>query len=290
MLKIFADTDCDIDAKIAKEHDLGLISMPYIEGDREIRPYVDWQEFEGHAFYDRLRRGELASTCGLSPENYIEYFEPVFVAGDDILYVHFSANMTSTFNAMRLALLELQERYPQRKFYAIDCKAITIGARAIVLDVIDMKESGKSIEEIMEWAKTGVEHYACYFYADNLRFFARSGRVSGISATMANLLSIKPIINMDSEGKMGAVAKAKGRINAMNKVLDYVEALQDDMKNHRVIIAHTDAPVWAEKFVALFKQRFGEGYKLEMVLVNPTAGAHCGPDTIGICFHAKSRQ
>lgn len=290
MLKLFTDTDCDIDEKIAKEHDLGLISMPYIEDNKEIKPYVDWHEFDSHAFYDKLRKGELASTCGLSPDNYIAYFEPVFEKGDDILYVHFSANMTSTFNAMRLALLELQERYPERKFYDIDCKAITIGARAIVEDIIEMKEAGKSVEEIMKWAETEVDHYACYFYVDNLRFFAKSGRVSGISATMGNLLGIKPIINMDSNGKMDAITKAKGRINAMNKVLDYVEALQDDMKGHRVIIANTDTPAWADKFTALFKQRFGDDYKFEFLQVNPTAGAHCGPDTIGICFHAKSRE
>ena len=108
MLKIFVDTDCDVTPAIAKEYGFSLISMPYVEDEKVIKPYEDWETFEPHPFYDRLRQGKLASTCALSPADYIRYFEPVFAAGDDILYPHFSSAMTSSFNAMRLALEELK--------------------------------------------------------------------------------------------------------------------------------------------------------------------------------------
>ena len=290
MLNIFVDTDCDVTPAIAKEYGFSLISMPYVEDEKVIKPYEDWETFEPHSFYDRLRQGKLASTCALSPADYIRYFEPVFAAGDDILYPHFSSAMTSTFNAMRLALEELKEKYPERKFYEIDTKHITIPALLMIMEIGKLYKNGATAEEIVEWCAKEEDHFAVYFFADDLKFFARSGRVSGISATMGNLLGIKPIININSEGKMGSIGKAKGRKNSIEKLLDYVEALQDDMKNYPVLVASTDCDDLAKKLIDRFVERFGEGYDIRVIPINPTAGAHCGPDATGIAFHAKARE
>ncbi|MDY5441135.1 MAG: DegV family protein [Candidatus Enteromonas sp.] len=290
MLKIFVDTDCDVTPEIANKYGFGLISMPYVEKENVIRPYEDWETYDPHAFYDKLRHGELATTCALAPTDYIRYFEPYFEKGDDILYVHFSSAMTSTFNSMRLALDDLMERYPDRKFYACDTLCITIPALAIVERVGELALKGASAEEIVEFVEKEKQHYACYFFADDLKFFARSGRVSGISAVMGNLLGIKPIININSAGKMGSIAKGKGRLKSIEKVLDYVEALQEDMKSYPVYVASTDCDGLAKKFISVFTERFGDGFDIRLVPINPTAGAHCGPDSTGIAFHAKSRE
>ncbi|MGN1262048.1 MAG: DegV family protein, partial [Candidatus Enteromonas sp.] len=278
MLKIFVDTDCDVTPAIAKEYGFHLISMPYVEDGKVIRPYEDWETFEPHPFYERLRSGKLASTCALSPTDYINYFEPVFAAGDDILYPHFSSAMTSTFNAMRLALDELKERYPERKFYGIDTKFITIPALLMILEIGKLYKNGATAEEIVDWCAKEEEHFAVYFFADDLKFFARSGRVSGITATMGNLLGLKPIININTEGKMGSIGKAKGRKNSIEKLLDYVEALQDDMKNYPVLVASTDCDGLAQKVIDAFVARFDEGYDIRVIPINPTAGAEWGYD------------
>ena len=88
MIKLFTDTDTDITKEEAKHYGYSLISMPYIIGKEEIKPYVDFEEFDYHAFYNQLRKGVMPTTCALSPYDYINYFEPVFANGDDILYVH----------------------------------------------------------------------------------------------------------------------------------------------------------------------------------------------------------
>lgn len=289
MYQLFVDSDCDISKKLADEYGAKLISMPYLEDNKEIFPYETWEEFDSHAFYEKLRKGELATTFALNSENYKAIFEPTFKEGKDILYAHFSAAMTCTFDNMRIAIKELLEKYPERKFYEIDAKGITIGAFSIVREIMKMYKAGKSIEEIKTWADVEVDKYAVYFFADNLKFFKRSGRVSGFSAIMGNLIGIKPIIYMNSEGKMVSIGKAKGRANAIKEIFKYVDELQEDLKNHPVVIASADNQELIDQVDKLLKEKYGNDLDITYVQVNPTAGAHCGPDTVGISFHAKHR-
>lgn len=289
MYTLFTDTDTDITPEIAKRYGYKLISMPYTIEGKEVYPYVDFDKFDYHAFYDRLRKGVIPTTSALSPVNYIDYFEPEFKKGLDILYVHFSAAMSGTFNALRLALEELKEKYPERTVHCIDTKGITLGSYNICLSIGELYKAGKSIEEIKQWAEEEVDKYAVYFYADDLKFFGKSGRVSGFAAFMGNIIGLKPIIFMDSDGVMKTKAKCRGRAQSLNKLLDYVDELQEDMREHRVIIAHADCEDIANELADLFRKRFGDDIKLEFDVVNPTAGSHCGPNTIGISFHAKHR-
>lgn len=289
MLVLYTDTDTDLTPEEALYYGYKMISMPYIVKGKEIKPYVDFKTFDSHSFYNSLREGLLPTTCALNSEEYKKYFEEEFKKGNDILYVHFSKAMTCTFDSMNIALEELKTMYPERKFYTIDTKAITIASLNIVKEVGDMYKQGKTIEEILSWAETEVDHFAQYFYADNLKFFKRSGRVSNIAGVMGDLIGIKPIIHMSSEGKMVNVAKVKGRIKALQAIIGYMEELGDDIENHRIIIGHTDALELANKLEEMIIDKFGNNLKIEYAVVNPTAGSHCGPDGVGVSFHAKHR-
>ena len=288
MLILFTDTDTDITPQAAKEFGYNLISMPYTINGETVYPYVDFEEFDAHAFYDKLREGALPTTSAIGKEQYIEYFEPHFARGDDILYVHFSRAMTATFDAMDQAVAELKEKYPGRNFYEVDTKGITIGSYNIVLEIGDLYKAGKSAEEILEWAKTEVDHFAVYFFADDLKFFKHSGRVSGLAGTMGTLLGIRPIIYMDENGKMVSVGKEKGRTKALERLVSYVEELADNIKDHRVVVASADSKAIADELISMLRERFGE-LRIEYVEVNPTAGSHCGPNTVGVSFYAKHR-
>lgn len=289
MVTYFTDSDTDVTAVEAAEYGYKLISMPYSIEGKEVYPYKDFKTFDAHSFYEKLRQGIMPSTSALNPYDYINYFEPEFAAGNDILYVHFSRVMSASFDAMDRAVKELKEKYPERMFYTIDTKGITIGSLNIVREVGDKIKAGVPVEEILAWAETEVDKFAVYFFADDLKFFQRSGRVSGIAGFMGNMIGVRPILTMNEGGKMESIGKERGRINVMRKLLDYVEELGEDMDKHRIIIAHADAPELADKMQEMFIERFGTGYRIEVCEVNPTAGSHCGPDTLGISFHAKHR-
>ncbi len=288
MLVIFTDTDTDLTPKKAKEFGYHMISMPYSIDSETTYPYEDFEEFDAHAFYDKLRSGVLPNTSAIAEQNYKDYFEPYFAQGDDILYVHFSRAMTATFENMDKAVAELLEKYPERKFYTVDTKGITIGSLNIVEEIGDLYQQGKTAEEILEWAKTEVDKFAVYFFADDLKFFRHSGRVSGLAGTMGTLLGIRPIIYMDENGKMVSIGKEKGKAKAIARLVSYVEELGEDIESHRVIVAHTDALELAQELVSILNEKY-QGLNIELVDVNPTAGSHCGPNTVGVSFHAKRR-
>lgn len=289
MTVFFTDSDTDVTLAKAKEMNFKLISMPYSVDEKTIYPYEDFEEFDATAFYNMLREGTLPSTSALSEEKYIEYFEPHFANGDDIFYVHFSRAMTATFNNMDKAVEKLKAKYPERRFWEIDTKGITTISYAIVNEVAKLRDEGKTPEEILAWAETEVDKFAMYFFADDLKFFKRSGRVSGLAATMGTLIGVRPIISMSAEGKMDSIGKERGRAKAMERLVTYVEELGDDVKGHTIYIGHTDADDIAEELKAMLIEKFGSDLRIEKIVVNPTAGSHCGPNGAGICFHAIHR-
>ena len=289
MLTLYTDTNTDITPAVAAEYGYKLISMPYSVDAKTVYPYVDFTEFDARTFYDMLRRGMLPTTSAISKERYLEYFEPELAAGNDILYVHFSRAMTVTFNAMDEAVAELRAKYPARRFEEIDTKGITTMSYAIVRAVGDLVKAGKTLDEVLAWAETEVDHYAMYFFADDLKFFRRSGRVSGLAATMGTLIGIRPIIYMSADGKMVSCGKEKGRVKAMEHLIGRVAELGDDIKNYRFYVGHTDAPELAKELGGMLQERFGADLAIEYVVCNPTAGSHAGPNGVAVCFHAKHR-
>lgn len=289
MLTLFTDTDTDFTPEIAREYGYRLISMPYAIDAKTVFPYEDFDVFDADAFYNSLRNGVLPTTSGISAERYKNYFRPEFEKGNDIFYVHFSAKMTVTFNAMNEAVEELLKEFPERKFYALDTKGITIVSYNIVREIGDMFNAGKSVEEVLAWADKEVLHFAQYFFADDLKFFKRSGRVKGIAATMGTLLGIRPIICMNDAGEMISIGKERGRANAIDRLVRAVEELGDDVKAHRIIIGHTGAPDLAKEIEDALRARLGDDLNIETVVTNPTAGSHCGPNGAGVSFHAKRR-
>ena len=290
MYTIFTDSDTDLTLKEAREIGYKLISMPYSYGGKTIFPYEDYEEFDSKTYYDMLRAGTLPTTSAIGKEKYISYFEPEFAAGRDILYVHFSREMSATFNNMDEAVAELKEKYPERKFYGLDTKGITAQSLCIVYEVGDMYKAGKSIEEILEWAKTEVYNFSLYFFSEDLKFFHRSGRVSGLAAAMGTLIGVRPIITMNAEGKMVAIGKARGRKKAIETLLQYIEEKGDHIADHRILIPNTGAPELAAEVEALIRERFGQDLNIIKITTNPTAGAHCGPDGLGIAFHSVKRD
>ena len=290
MITFFTDTDCDVNLNDAKRLNFKLISMPYTLSSGEVFPYEDYEEFNSHEFYDLLRNGETPKTSGLSPDRYIKYFEPEFEKGNDIFYTHFSSKMSSTFNSMELAINELKEKYPDRKFYSLDTLAITGLARAIVEEVAVLRDKGIAPEEIIKIINKDVlQHYSLAGYANDLDFFKRSGRLNNAAAFFGKLVHAKPIICIDEHGKMGAFGKEIGKKNALRKIILIVEELGDEIDKHFLFITHSDCLELVEIVKNELNSHFKKELNFKVIDLNPTAGVHSGPSCIGVIFHSKRR-
>lgn len=289
MYQIFLDTDSDFTPELCEKYGAKLISMPYEINGKTIYPYETTPEVDFDEFNNLLLKGIMGTTFAVNVDKYMEYFEPVLKEGKDIVMIHFSCEMSSTFVNYEKAKDILLKKYPERKFYSVDMKAISAGALSIALDALEYAKKGVSAEELIKYVEQEREHFACYYFVDNLKHFARSGRVTGVAAFIGGIIGIRPIISMASDGKMNIVSKAKGRVNALNSLMDYVDKLGDKVTLYPINILYGADPSIANELKDMLIKKYGEDIEISVQHINPTAGVHCGPTVVGISFHSISR-
>ena len=288
MSRFFCDTNSDLWFTIADELGVDVISMPY-SLDGEESGYDLGRNTDFVDYYYRLGTGADAKTQALNMQNYIDYFEPVLQAGEDIIYVHFSRKMSGTFAQMDNAIAHLKEKYPDRKITTVDTKMISLGEALIVYEAAMLWKNGATDEEIVKFVEENRNHFALYFTVKDLTQLKRGGRLSAVSYVAGTLLNIKPIIRVDEEGALSKCETVKGVKTGLKTLADKVKLLGDDVENHPIIIAHADALQFADEIESILIQTFGDNLKIWKQYIGPTVAAHCGVGTVGIAFHSKSR-
>lgn len=282
MSVFFTDTDCEMSYKDAEELGIQVIKMPYIlKGEEQ---YYDFgKETDIDSFYKDMRAGEVVSTAALNTNDYINYFEPVFAAGEDILYVHFSSNLSCTFNSMNEAVKMLLEKYPDRKFTSFDTRNICLGAGIQVIEACKLHNAGASDEEVVEFLKNFSEKIGIYFFVENLKYLRRGGRISAASAVMGTLLNIKPILTVTGEGKLEKLTTVKGNKKAIDFLYEKFnkEYLNDD--KYDIYILDADNKSAGDELAEKIRTS-GKNVSIRRLDVGPVIGAHAGPGTVGCIF------
>nr|MBR6778147.1 DegV family protein [Clostridia bacterium] len=287
MYQLFCDSNCELWHTTVKELGLNVIRMPYIMDDEELF-YDMGEKHDFKGFFDKMREGATPKTAALNEYAYTEYFEPVLARGEDIYYITFSHQMSGTFNAMKNVIAQLKEKYPEREIRFKDSKLISLGSGFITYYGALKYKEGATMDEMDAYLDELIEHTATYFVVDDLTYLHRGGRVSGASKVIGNLLGIKPILYFNEEGKILNIDKKKGMKMALSTLLTYMKTKGTELDKYKVFIMQADSEETAEKFADNIRAQFGE-VDIHIQPVGPVIGAHCGPGTIGLIFHAKEK-
>lgn len=291
MAVLFCDTDCELLFSIASKLNItNIIRMPYtICGKQE---YCDLGEtYDAKKFFDLEKAGNMPITSGLNVEEYKSYFEPFFKQGEHILYVSFSDQMSGTFAYMDMAVKELTAQYPDAKFTRFDTKGISMGAGLSVMAAAKLFNEGKSVEEIVAFLDKFIYKVNAIFSPSDLMYLKRGGRLSAASAILGSMLSIKPIVRLSKEGKLVTSGKVNGRLKALMTLADdTIEHLDREAnKEYPIVLLDADCRADAEKVADRIKKSIPDA-NIMYQSVSPVIGAHCGPDTLGICFVGDTRD
>lgn len=287
MYQLFCDSNCELWHTTVKELGLNVIRMPYTVGDKEY--FYDMGEHtDFKAFFEEMKNGAVPKTSALNEYAYTEYFEPVLARGEDIYYVTFSHQMSGTFGAMKNAIAALKEKYPDRQIRYKDSKTISLGSGFVTYYAALKYREGATMDELDVYLDELIPHTATYFVVNDLTYLYRGGRVSGVSKVVGNLLGIKPILYFNDEGKIINLAKVKGQKKALATLQGYVRAKGSDLDKYKMFVLQADCEDVAGEFVKNLKEEFGD-IDIHVQPVGPVIGAHCGPGTIGIIFHASER-
>ena len=282
------DSDSDLPFSYVDELEMTMVYMPYIVDGKE---YMDDLGRSGKQkeYFDNMRAGAAPVTSLLPTGAYLEYFEPVFEQGKDILFVAFSSQLSGTINNIYAAREELLEKYPERKMIVVDTLSISAPQSILILKAHEMYREGKPMEEVAAWLEENKLRAQAWFTVDDLKYLRRGGRISAVAATMGTLLDLKPVITETKEGKLVSSDKVRGRKSALRTLADKAAENMDDPANAMPIIIHADAPEDAARLEGMLHDRIPGLPEVKIWYVGPVIGAHCGPGTVAVCFMGKER-
>jgi len=285
---IVTDSSCDLPDETVKSLGLTVLPLTFIMGGKEYKNYPDGRDMSADDFYARIRKGELCKTSAVNVESFKNTMEKILTEGKDVLNISFSSGLSNTFNAANIACEELSEKYPERKIFAVDTLSASLGQGLLVYLAAKKRQAGETITQVRDWLEENKLHLCHWFTVDDLKHLKRGGRISAAAALVGTMLSIKPVLHVDNEGRLVAVSKVRGRRASLNALVDSMEKTAVDPSGQSVFISHGDSLDDAEYVAAEVKRRMG----VKSILINnvgPVIGTHSGPGTIALFFLGTHR-
>ena len=287
--QLFVDSHCDLSQEEAEKLGYIFIAMPYSIKGVLFFPCCGTNPTPKH-FYQAMREGAEAKTHSLNPEEYKDIFRPTLKLGLDVVYVSLSSQMTGTFNNLEIAWRELEQEFPRRRLVRIDTLAVTAPMNYLARYIAELAVTEPSIDELVEKSQDIISRIRLYFFPDNLNYFKRSGRVSNSAALMGGFFGIRPLMTINAKGELVVLKKIRGRKKVMEVIGQLIAEEIDDNEN-QLLFANSDMqPEMVNDFVRCILSSLAPLKKIDIIqhlIINPTTGAHCGPDAVGVCFVAK---
>ncbi|MGE5675606.1 MAG: DegV family protein [Mycobacterium leprae] len=278
-VKVLCDTSCDLPAQLAESRGILVLPALVIFNSELFREGVD---ISVDAFYDRLQQGLVPSTSQIGPADFAPFFRAAVADGSEAVYIGLSSGLSgSTGNAEQVAA-ELGGGVR-----VVDSLSASMGAGLMVLKAADLADEGLSADAIVAELIRYREQVCHAFTLDTLEFARRSGRITRLSAIAAGVLDIKPVLNIDMEGRLEPLDKVRGRKRALNRVCDEIDRLGADLHGKRAALSHAHDRETAAALAERLRTEYGAA---EVVVgeIGANIGSHVGPGCIAIFFEGPA--
>ena len=279
-VKVFCDSTCDLSQSIYEKYDIGVMPLHVLIDDNE---YLDTVDINGKELLDLSEnKATLPKSSAVTVSEYIEKFKPYIERGYKIVHINISSKFSTCYQNCCLAAEELGDVYP------VDSYNLSTGSGHLAVAAAEMALDGemtaKEIADKLDEMKKRLDVSFVINKLDNLR---KGGRCSALAALGANLLNLKPCIEVH-DGAMGVGKKFRGNLD---KVLpQYIASkLKDrtDVQLDRIFVTHSPMD---KKLVDMAVEEVKKYQSFKEILVT-SAGAtvctHCGKGTLGVLFFTK---
>lgn len=243
-------------------------------------------------FYKAMENGAMTKTSQVNVAEYEEFFEGFLKEGKDILHLTLSSGISGAYNSAMLAKSMLEEKYPGRKIYVVDSISAACGYGLLMDTLADMRDGGKSIDEVRQWAEENKNRLQHWFTATDLTYLIRGGRVSKTSGFVGTMLNICPVMTVAPDGTLKPVQKVRTKKKALealvNKMLEYAEKGAD--YDGKCYVGHSACEADANTVIGYIEEKF-PNLKGKVLLgdIGTVIGSHTGPGTVVVCFWGKER-
>ena len=257
-------------------------------GGKVYRNWLDGSEIGFSDFYARIRGGEEAVTSAVNVGEFEEAMRPILERGQDILCLNFSSALSTTYQSAVIAAGELAEEFPERKIFVVDSLCASMGQGLFVYLCARRKQAGASLEELRDYAEEIKGRVCHWFTVDDLYHLKRGGRVSAAAALFGTMLSVKPVLHVDDQGRLIPMEKCRGRKASLLALVDHMEKTAIAPKEQTVFLSHGDCLADAQFVAAEITRRFGIT-DIHISYVGPVIGNHSGPGTVALFFLGEPR-
>ncbi len=276
-----ADSTCDLSPELIERYHVHILPLHVNLDGNSYSDGVDITPDKIYAYYDDHK--VLPTTAATNMAEYIDFVTPFIEAGNDVVFINLGSGISVTHNNCRMAA----EDTPG--LYSIDSGNLSTGMGLVVIAAAERIAAGLPVEQVVDEVRTFVKQVESSFILDTLEFLHKGGRCSAVAMLGANVLKLKPCIEVNNEN--GTMAVGKKYRGPLDKVLaEYVKdrlESRDDIDTTRIFITHSGI---SEERIQLVREAV-ESYKhFDEILITRagcTISAHCGPNTLGILFVRK---
>ena len=279
-IRISADSTCDLSPELIEQYDVAITPLYIRLGDKDLKDSIEVTPPDIYKYVEETK--QIPKTAAVNVGDYVDFFTKAKEEGyDGVVHFTISAEMSSCYQNACLAAQDFEN------VYIVDSRTLSTGIGHLVLDACILRDEGKSAKEIFEILEERKKKLDVSFVLDTLRYLALGGRCNALLAFGANLLNIKPSIQV-KEGKMGV--DQKYRCSFQRAVVRYVNdklADHDSLDLKRIFITDSGVPdevFEAAKEAVLKNAPFAE---IHHTRAGCTVSSHCGPNCIGILFYRK---
>ena len=277
-IKITADSTCDLSPELCEKYGVTMLPL-YIVKDG--KSYKDMVEITPTDIFNHVATGgAITSTAAINVDDYINYFKPLSDSSDGVIHIDISAEFSSCHQNARIAAQDFDN------VYVVDSRNLSTGSGLVVLKAAEYIEAGLSAKEVADKLNQLVAKVEASFVINKLDYLRKGGRCSALAALGANLLSLKPCIEV-KDGKMSVSKKYRGNFDACIEkyVTERIEG-REDIDKSRIFITHTGC----DRGIVESVRKKLTGYGFEEILetiAGCTVSSHCGPNTLGVLFIRK---
>lgn len=278
-IKILADSTCDLPAELINQYNIGILPLTVI---KDGEPYVDGVTITPAEIFQHVAEGgDLCSTSAINFGDYRNEFAKYADDYDGIVCVNLGSNFSSCYQNATLAAGEFTN------VRAVDSMNLSTGQGRVVLKAAELAETAENLDQL----KADLEEYATHieisFLLNRLDYMAKGGRCSSATALGANLLHLRPCIEVKN-GKMTVVKKYRGSYDKclVNYVKDRLDG-RDDIVKDMVFLTWTEVDAEILNDVRNAIDTYGGFQQRIEGIAGCTVSCHCGPDTLGIIFVRK---
>ena len=295
MFEIIVDSAANIPAELCKKYKIKVLSFVNLVNGKEMTCFEpdltpEQERAKGKEYYDAIREGAEVKTGLISSGIFEDTLREIIEADKDILYFSLSKNISGNYNSARVAAdAVLDDCSNGRKIRLVDSLNASLGQGLLAIYASEMREKGMSFDEVADTIETYPARLNGVFTVGNLKYIARTGRLSGTTALVGNMLSIKPILRGSKDGYIVQFRKCRGRKAVLNELVNLLCDNITDPENQIIGVAHADAYEDSLYVIEQIKKRI----KVRDV-INTTydfcTGSHVGPESLAVFFMGKDRE